>query len=187
MGRRESELVEVVLDGLDLAVVQHLVAEAEERVLDHPARERRRVERAEVEVVAGERHVDLLLAQRPLQLRPPELVLLRRHRLLDALAERVQRHAALAVPDDAQRLLQLGLAAQEADARLVQFVERRRARDRALRLGFERLDVHGGDCSIGFHRILPGVAGRGLERPGRTQGRTTVRRAPLPRSRAGAG
>ena len=35
VGRREGELVEVVVDGLDLAVVDDLVAEPEERVLDH--------------------------------------------------------------------------------------------------------------------------------------------------------
>src|SRR5205085_6313006 len=37
MRRRECELVEVVLDSLDLAVVADLVAEPEERVLDDPA------------------------------------------------------------------------------------------------------------------------------------------------------
>ena len=44
--RREGELVEVVLDGLDLAVVADLVAEAEEGVLDHPPDLRDRVEMA---------------------------------------------------------------------------------------------------------------------------------------------
>ena len=47
MRGRERELVEVVVDGLDLAIVDDLVAEPEEGVLDDPAGERRRVQRPE--------------------------------------------------------------------------------------------------------------------------------------------
>ena len=47
MRRPERELLEVVLDGLDLAVVADLVAEAEERILDLAAHLRDRVELAE--------------------------------------------------------------------------------------------------------------------------------------------
>ena len=47
MPLREGELVEVVLDRLDLPVVAHLVAEAEERVLDGPPDLRDQVQLAE--------------------------------------------------------------------------------------------------------------------------------------------
>ena len=43
MRGRERELVEVVLDRLDLAVVAHLIAEPEERVFNDPADLRDRV------------------------------------------------------------------------------------------------------------------------------------------------
>ena len=66
--RQERELVEVVLDRLDLAVVAHLVAEPEERVLDGAAHLGDRVEVAERQLLAGERDVDHLLAQAPVEL-----------------------------------------------------------------------------------------------------------------------
>ena len=59
--RAERELVEVVVDGLDLAVVDHLVAQAEKGVLDDPACQRRRVQRPEMPLLAGKRHVDDVL------------------------------------------------------------------------------------------------------------------------------
>ena len=59
MPLRERELVEVELDGLDLPVVPHLVAEAEERVLDRPPDLRDQVELAERRRLAGERHVEV--------------------------------------------------------------------------------------------------------------------------------
>ena len=63
----ERELVEVVLDRLDLAVVAHLVAQADERVLDLAAGLGDRVQVAERELVARERDVDGVLGQRPLE------------------------------------------------------------------------------------------------------------------------
>ena len=53
---------------LDLAVVAHLVAEAEERVLDGAADLRDRVQVAERELLAGERDVDHLVAEAALEL-----------------------------------------------------------------------------------------------------------------------
>ena len=68
MPRGERELVEVVLGGLDLAVVADLVAEAEEGVLDLAPRLRERVQVAEREPFAGERDVDDVLGQRAVEL-----------------------------------------------------------------------------------------------------------------------
>src|SRR5438045_3751396 len=54
----------------------------------------------------------------------------------------VQGHPGLAVADAAQGLGELALPAEVADARLLELVGARRARDRALRLGFQGLRVH---------------------------------------------
>src|SRR5205823_1356560 len=135
----EGELVEVVGRRLDLAVVANLVPQAEEDVLDLPPDLRDRVQVAERQLVAGERDVDGLLRQSPLELRPLERRLLRRDRRLELLADRVERHPALAVADAAQRLLQLALPAEVANARLVELLERRSARNRPQRLGFESI------------------------------------------------
>ena len=51
MRRPEGELVEVVLDGLDLAVVADLVAQPEERVLDEPPDLGRRVQLSDGDLV----------------------------------------------------------------------------------------------------------------------------------------
>ena len=59
-----------------------------------------------------------------------------------AVAQRVQRHARLAVAHGAQRLRELALAAEVADARIFELGRRRRARDRALCLALQRLRVH---------------------------------------------
>src|SRR3954447_15805079 len=160
MTRLEREHVEVDVGPLDLAVVADLVAEADERVLDLAARLRDRVQPAERERVAGERHVDGFLRQRAgeggaggrpadgsLRQRPVELLALERRaplveRGLEPLADAVQEHAALAVADASQRLRQLALPAEVADARVVQLVERRSGRNRASRLGFVALPVH---------------------------------------------
>ena len=66
--RVEGELVEVVLDRLDLAVVAHLVAEPDEGVLDLATGLRDRVQVAERELVAGEGDVDDVLGRAPLEL-----------------------------------------------------------------------------------------------------------------------
>ena len=146
MPRGEGELVEVVLGGLDLAVVAHLVAEAEECVLDLAARLGDRVQVAERERVAGERHVDDVLGQRAVELDPLELRLAGRDRLLDRLARRVQGHARLAVAHLAERELEVARAAEVADAQLLELVGGRGGLDRAQGLALERLRVHARDC-----------------------------------------
>ena len=142
MPRVEGELVEVVLGRLDLAVVADLVAEAEEGVLDLPPRLRDRVQVAERERVAGERDVDDVLGERTVELSALELCAAGLERGLEPVADAVQRHAALAVADRAQRLRELALAAEVADARLLELGGRRGACDRALRLGFQGLGIH---------------------------------------------
>ena len=72
--RVEGELVEVVLDRLDLAVVADLVAEAEEGVLDLPPRLGDRVQVPERKLVAGQRDVDDVLGQRAVELGALELL-----------------------------------------------------------------------------------------------------------------
>ena len=126
MPRVEGELVEVVLGRLHLAVVAHLVAEAEERVLDLAARLGDRVQVPEWERVAGEGHVDDVLGQRAVELGALELRLAGRDRLLDRLARRVQGHARLAVAHLAERELQVARAAEVADAQLVELARRSR-------------------------------------------------------------
>ena len=56
-------------------------------------------------------------------------------------------HSGLAVADVAQRLRQLALTPQVADARVLQLGQGRRARNRARSLGFEGLRVHRANVS----------------------------------------
>src|SRR3954462_4051311 len=142
MPRVEGELVEVELDRLDLAVVPDLVAEPEEGVLDLTPGLRDRVEVPERQRVAREGDVDDVFGQRALELGALEGFAPLRERRLEPVAQRVERHPGLAVAHGAQRLGQLALAAEVADARLLQLGGARRARDRALRLGFQGLGVH---------------------------------------------
>ena len=132
--RRERELVEVVLDRLDLAVVAHLVAEPEERVLDGAPHLRDRMEVAERQLLARQRDVEHLVAQAPVELLVGELVLPLGDRGLETLADPVQEHPALAIAHLAQRKREVALAAEVLDAHLL---ERRRGRgsDRVSRLG----------------------------------------------------
>ena len=90
-----------------------------------------------------------LLAQPPVELRPLELLAPRRDGRLEALAQRVQGHAGLAVAHLTQRLRQLGVAAEEANARCLELVGRRGSRDRALRLGFEAPGRPSAETTIG--------------------------------------
>ena len=110
----ERELVEVVLEGLDLAVVAHLVAEPKERVLDRPADLGDRVEVPERQLLAGERDVDDLVAQAPVELGIRQLVRTGFERVLEPGADPVQEHAALTVAHTTKCLHQVGFAAQEA-------------------------------------------------------------------------
>src|SRR5439155_14376338 len=77
---------------------------------------------------------------------------------LETLTNGVQGAARVAVADAPQCLLQLALAAQVTDARLVQRRARGRGRDRALSFALEGLDVHGGDCNGSFLHALPPFA-----------------------------
>src|SRR5438105_1523230 len=97
MRRRERELVEVVLDRLDLAVVADLVAEAEEGVLDDAADVRRRVERPNGQLVSRQRDVEAVGAQPLVELGAPQLRFALGERSLEPLAHRVQGHPRLAV------------------------------------------------------------------------------------------
>ena len=92
---------------------------------------------------AGHRHVDPLLGQAAVELRARELRLARVDRRLEPLAERVERHARLAVAHLAQRELQLALAAEVLDAHVLDLVDRRGRRDCGERGVLECLGVHG--------------------------------------------
>ncbi len=95
---------------------------------------------------ARERDVDLVLGDRPVELRALERRLPRGDGLLDGLAGGIQRHARLAVADLAQRELQRALPSQVRDARVVELGERAGGRDRVESLALQRLRIHGGDC-----------------------------------------
>ena len=95
--------------------------------------------------VAGERDVERLLAEQPLEGSCAQRLLALVERRLERFAERVQRHSRLAVAHLAEGLLELALAAEVADARLLELVRGTGGRDRALRLGFERLRIHARD------------------------------------------
>ncbi len=97
---------------LDLAVVAHLVAEPEERVLDHAPHLGDRVEMPERQLLARQRHVDDLVAQPPVELLAAEPVAALGDRRLEPLADPVQQHAALAVAHAAQRLGELATCAR---------------------------------------------------------------------------
>src|SRR3954453_7611115 len=147
MCRRERELVEVVVDRLDLAVVDDLVPEPEERVLDQTADVGRGMERPEPAFLARKSDVDALLPEAAIELGALERVPSRLDLGLEALADRVQEPSGFAVADVAQRLRELALTPQVADARVVQLGQGGRARNRACSLGFEGLRVHRANVS----------------------------------------
>jgi len=148
MRQRLVERVEVVPDGLDLTAVDDLVAEPQEDVFDLPDDLRQRMQAATSQRRPGQRDVERLVELG--QLGPLELGLPSVERGLEPLAYGVERRAGLAVSNAAERLLQLALASQVADACLIQRRARGRGRDRALSFALEGLDVHGGDCNGSF-------------------------------------
>src|SRR6266516_230718 len=152
MCRGERELVEVVLDGLDLRVVPDLVAEAEERVLDDAADLGDRVQMADRQVLAGQRDVDNLVAEAAVELLVLEQLLALGDGGLEALADAIQEHAGLSVADAAERLGELALAAQVADARVIELHGAARSGDRGARFALVRLPVYGGEA----RRVSPG-------------------------------
>ena len=99
--------------------------------------------------LAGQRDVDDLLAQPPVERLPLELLAPRREGCLEAAAQRVESHSGVAVAHLTQGLRQLGVAAEEANALLLELVRGPGSRDRAQRLGFEELDVHAAETTIG--------------------------------------
>jgi hypothetical protein len=133
----------------DLRPFDDLVAEPEEGVLDLAADLRDQVEMAPRDRVSGQGDVDSLgrqdvLELLPLQLGPPFL-----DSALERLAKRVQSHAGLAVSDLAQSLFQLTAPAEVADARGVEVLGGRGARNLAQSLGFQRFRVHRPNVSSG--------------------------------------
>ena len=99
--------------------------------------------------LAGKGDVEPLPREDLLQLGLLELALPGREGVLEPLAHGVERHARLAVANAAQRLLQLALPSEVADADLVELADRRSRRDRALRLTFEGLRLHAATVSTG--------------------------------------
>ena len=142
MARGKVEAVEVVMGRLDLAAVDDLVTEAEEDVLHLAPDLRDQVQVPAPRRLAGQRDVDPLLAQPPVELGALERLAAALECLLEALPERVQGHARLAVAHLAERLRQLCLPPQEADADLLDLVRGRRGGDRLESLVFERRGVH---------------------------------------------
>ena len=175
---RRVQRVEVVLDGVDLTPVEDLVAHSDEDVLDPPPELGDQVVRAAGDLDAGQGRVEGRILHRPGELGVPL-----RDRLLDALAEGVQGHSGLPVAHFAQRELERALPAEGLHARLVQLVGRGRSRDRGQRLAFERLDVHGGDCTRFVHGSSSRVVERETPRPEMWR---NARASATPRSRAGA-
>src|SRR5204862_2115916 len=86
--------------------------------------------------------VDDVLGERALELGVLEVGSAGLDCLFEPGAQGVQGHPGLAVADAAERLGEVAFAAEVADARLLELVGARRARDRALRLGFQGLRVH---------------------------------------------
>ncbi len=145
MAGRHVERVEEVVGVLDLVAVDDLVAETEEDVLDLAPDLREQVVVAARRCVAGKRDVERLLAEQPLEGRCAQGLLARVERRLERFAESVQRHPRLAIAHLAKGLLELALAAEVADARLLELVGAAGCSDRALRLGFESLRIHARD------------------------------------------
>ena len=139
---RESELVEVVVDGLDLAIVDDLVAEPEEGVLDDPAGERRRMQRPEATLLAGQGDIHAVLGQLAVELGALELLLAAVDRRLEPLAQRVQRHPRLAIAHLAKRELEGALASQVLDPDPLDLVCRTGRGDRRQCLRLQLLHVH---------------------------------------------
>jgi SAM-dependent methyltransferase len=150
MRRLESELVEVVVGGLDLAIVAHLVPEPEERVLDRAARLRDRVQMSNRERLSGQRDVDDLLAQPPVELVVGEDAPVLLDGRLEALPDAVEEHAGLAIAHASQRLCKLALATEVAHTRLFELVRRLGTLDCRVRFLLVRLPVHGGETIQGM-------------------------------------
>src|SRR5712691_8644319 len=113
MPLRDVEPVEVVAGRLHLTTVHDRVAQAEEDVLEFPPDLRDQVEVPAANGDSGQRHVDAFLGETSIELGAPKLLLACVEGRLEALAERVQPHSRLAIPDLAQRELERALTAQD--------------------------------------------------------------------------
>ena len=142
------------------------------------------------ELVAGQRDVDALLAQPPVELgaaRAPARA--RRPTPRSAAGGRSASSPSRGRGRSRKRLRQLGLSTQVADARILDLVDGRGRLDRAQSLGFERLGVHAGDCTIGpRERSQPVRRDRAALRPlerERHRGHRLLRRGGARGGRAG--
>src|SRR5262249_23415088 len=155
-----------------------------ERIRDDPPYLRDRMQVADRELFARKRDVDDLLAEPAVELGFLDHPLTFRDRGFEALADPVQEDAALAVADPAERLCELALASEVADASLVEPCGCRPSLNRGVGLALIGFPVHGGDCNFVFGQGSSsfGVAGRG--RPGME--REVRRRAPGSRFHTGA-
>ena len=167
------ERVEVLPDGRHLVAVPDLVAQAEEDVLDLAARLGQQVQPAADDRRAGDRDVEGVAGERRFQLEALELGATGVECLLEPAADAVQQHPRLAVAHAAERLGDVGLAAEVAHARVFELGRRRRSRYRGERCCFMCLPIrlvrrHGGETIQGS---LLRFAGRDEDCPGAAEGR----------------
>ena len=92
--------------------------------------------------LARQGDVDDLLGEPAVEVGALEVGAALGHGQLEPLAERVEDAAGLRIADLAERLLQLALPPEEADALAVELLEGRSARNRASRLAFQGLRIH---------------------------------------------
>src|SRR3954451_9199788 len=172
------EGVEVVVDEVDLRALDAREAEAEEHLLDLAPRLRDEVQAAHrLRRLARERDVDAVLGELRVELRCLELL----GALLDERLERLARlvggaadGAALLgrqLGDASEQVRQLGLAAEVADAQLLERLARAGAGDGLLGLGAQRSDAvedaHDAPTLAVSRRTAGGGAGGGDGAPPR--------------------
>ena len=187
---REVEGIEVVVSRLDLAAVDDRIAEAEEDVLELPPDLRDQVQVATANRGARDRDVDALLGEAAVELELSEFFLAHADGHLERLAEPVELHSGVAVANFSKRELELALTPEVLDSHAVQ-VFGRGCFSHCPHCGlFQRLRVHGGDCS-GIDLLLSLIALISLEQkdgaaPAWMRRGRTATRASLPRLQAGA-
>ena len=137
------ERVEVVPGVGHLGAFVDLEAHAEEDVLDLALHLRQEVQPPAPERLARQCHVERALRVQPLERFVLDRVAARLDRRLEPRADAVQEHPALAVTHCSQRLGEVALPPEVADARVVELVCRRGGRDRLLRFILVLLPVHG--------------------------------------------
>src|SRR5262249_11124049 len=143
MPEREVERVEVVRRRLHLAAVDDRVAETEEDVLDLPPDLRDQVEVPAADMRARHGDVDPLVGEPPVELGPLQRLLTGVDGTLELLAQRVERHARLAVAHLAEGELELALAPEKVDSNLFDLADRRSRVRGCECVVLESLGVHG--------------------------------------------